>query len=626
MAYDFIENYGLIGDCHGCALVSKSGGIRWLTFRRFDAQPLLWAMLDDEKGAALSVKLPAAFTWSSHYQENTNILITEAISSETIIRFTDFMPVGRSPQSTTHDYTSLEALHGLVRKIELFGEDTELRVLQCKNPWPGSSAKLYVQTGAEDGFQEQTEDSFTISLKAERPYFIVLSEDYFLRLSRQQLERLQEVTENFWREWIDYCQYTGENRELIVRSALTLKMLIHAQSGAIIAAPTTSLPEKLRGERNWDYRYSWLRDSAFTLYALGYLGFSGEADKYADFIRRLILKSPRDQLRVLYNLDGESNIPEVEIPIKGYQGSTPVRVGNGAHDQVQLDTYGEFLDWAYLHRALGGKLDDVFLEKIRETAEYVKANWKCKDRGIWEVRSEPEDFTYSKVMCWVALDRAGSLLGNLELYGGTKSEIEEYINSNCIENGLLKRSAQSSELDASLLLLKTVGYPIPEHIYRATVYAIAKELGKGPFIKRYLSHDGLKDVEGHFLICSFWMVNAYLFLGEDVKATVVFNELLKCVSELGLLSEEVDVDTFHFLGNYPQALTHLAQIETASYFDLYSRGGKEALEGCHGDRVRKLHKTLHGPKAVIDFIIHTRNFKKLVPSNQSILRWSQESP
>lgn len=621
MAYEFIEHYGLIGDCHGCALVSKRGGVHWLTLRRFDANPILWALLDDKIGAALDVELSPEFTWSSHYQRNTNILITEAISSETIIRFTDYMPVGRLPGSSTHDYTRLEALHGLVRKIELFGREERLTVKTNKNLWPGSCENLYVQIGSDNDFHLPCSDSFVLSMKEGTPQFIILSDDYFRKLSRVQLVRLQEVTESFWSEWSGYCQYQGENRDLIVRSALTLKMLIHAKSGAIIAAPTTSLPEKLQGERNWDYRYSWIRDSVFTLYALGYLGYSGEADSYADFIRRLIIKSPHDPLRVLYNLEGESNITEIEIPIKGYKNSSPVRVGNGAHDQLQLDTFGEFIDWAYLHQALGGKLDDFLLRKIRETAEHVKENWLCKDQGIWEVRSDPEDFTYSKVMCWVALDRAGSLLGDLELYQKTKSEIEEFIQKNCIENGRLKRSAQSSELDASLLLLKPVGYPVSEEIYRATVDAIATELGEGPFVKRYESGDGLKENEGHFLICSFWMVNAYLFIGEYEKAKVYFKELLKCVSKLGLLSEEVDANSLHFLGNFPQALTHLGLIETASYFDLYSRGGKDALKGCHGDRVRKLHKTLHGPKAVLDFVVRTGNFKKLIPSKQSVLRW-----
>lgn len=618
MSYEPIENYGIIGDCHGCALISSKGSIDWLTFERFDSSPLLWRILDDTQGSSIGIELPPGFIWNRGYRKDTNILETTASNHETQIKITDYMPVGRKSKSTTHDYTNLKALHALVRKIQVVGKSVRVKITKPFNCWPDSQSTLVFLEG-EERLTLREESSFDLILVEGSCHYQVISHDNIPQLSIKRLQELENITNSFWSEWISYCQFTGNLKYIIDRSALTLKMLIHAPTGAIMAAPTTSLPEKIGGQRNWDYRYSWIRDSVFTLYALGYLGYSGEADCYAEFIRRIIKNNPHEQLKILYNVDGESEVPEKELPsLKGYLNSRPVRIGNGAHDQIQLDTYGEFIDWAYLHKVLGGDLDSLLLKKIEGTADFIVLNWKNKDRGIWEVRSASEDFTYSKVMCWVTLDRASSLLGDLAKYADTKKEIEYYIQKNCIENGLLKRSAQDTSLDASLLLLKTVGFPIQEDVYRNTVFAIVKNLGNGPFIKRYQAQDGLNENEGEFLICSLWAVNAYLFIGELSNAKDLFKDIIAKMNDLGLMSEEIDSSTGQFLGNYPQALSHLALVETASYFELFETRGKDSLVGCHGDRVRKLHKTLHGPKAVWDFIIKTKNFRKLFPSNKSI--------
>jgi GH15 family glucan-1,4-alpha-glucosidase len=620
MGNNYIEDYALIGDCHGCALVSKQGSVDWLTLERFDNDPLLWKILDDEKGAYLKLEIKGQWQWSRRYLAGTNILLTEALNVEKVIRIYDFMPVGRHKGSNIHEYTDLTALHALVRIIEVEGSPVEINIYQDRSVWPASPQRLFTYIGHEN-LSESDQDNYKYKLTQDTPLYVVISKKPFVSIGSYQLRQLFAVTHSFWNEWIEYSKYKGQYEELIRRSALTLKLLMHSPTGAIMAAATTSLPESIGGERNWDYRYCWPRDATFTLYALAYLGYSGEADRFCEYFDSIIYRTP-GPIGVLYGLDGASETPERIIKgVRGYMGSSPVRVGNDAYKQRQLDIFGEFADWAYLHKQLGGQLSEALLNKIEETAELVKEVWKEKDHGLWEVRGELEDFTYSKVMCWVALDRAESLLESPGKYQSAKRQIEIFLEENCIFEGRLKKSVQNPELDASLLLVKIVGYPIDENVYDNTVTAIMAELSDGTFIKRYNCDDGLTGQEGEFLACSFWGVNAYLFLGKEEEAKKMFEKITTCFNDVGLLSEEIDTSSLNFLGNFPQALSHLAFIETASYFELYAKGGREALQGCHGDRVRNLHTTLHGPRAVWDFIIKEKNFKKLFPSRSSILEW-----
>nr|MBA2404994.1 hypothetical protein [Bdellovibrionales bacterium] len=274
MSYEPIENYGIIGDCHGCALISSKGNIDWLTFERFDSDPLLWSILDDTQGSSIGLDFPPDFFWKRSYRKDTNILETTASNHETQIKITDYMPVGRKFKSTTHDYTKLKALHALVRKIQVVGKSVRVKITKRFNSWPDSQSTLVFLEGKERlSFRE--ESSFDLFLVEGSCHYLVISQDNIPQLSIKQLQDLEKITNSFWSEWISYSQYTGNLKGIIDRSALTLKMLIHAPTGAIMAAPTTSLPENFGGQRNWDYRYSWIRDSVFTLYALGYLGYSG---------------------------------------------------------------------------------------------------------------------------------------------------------------------------------------------------------------------------------------------------------------------------------------------------------------------------------------------------------------
>lgn len=622
MSFRPIQDYGVVGDCHGSALISREARVDWLVLRRFDNPPALWALLD-QKGGSLGFRIPEDMSWfCRQYEKGTNILVTEARGKNSRLMVTDFMPVGRVPGSKTHEYTQLDAFHGLVRKIEVTGEKIRIGIDAQTALWPGNEMIASVYGGSEE-LSLLRESQADVELTPENPYYVVISHKSLTNLPPKRIEEMLSVTRHFWKEWIEYSEYRGPHRRVINRSALALKLLTFAPTGAIVAAPTTSLPEKIGGERNWDYRYSWLRDSTFTLYSLAYLGYSGEADRYGDYMQMVARPGDRKTLKVLYRIDGGSFNPEVIHPeVSGYRESSPVRTGNDAFAQIQLDTYGEFLDWAHLHLKIGGRFHDDLIREIRETAEFVAKNWTRKDRGIWEVRSEEEDFTFSKVMCWVALDRAESILGPREDFSQEKVKIEAFIRDHCMVEGRLTRSAQSRGLDASLLLVKSLGYPLEEGVHLRTTRAVQEHLANGPFVRRYLCHDGVRGNEGHFLICSFWLVNALLMAGEIEEGREIFDRLLECPNDLGLLSEEYDAATGEFLGNFPQALTHLGLIETASYFELYEKGGKEALLGCHADRVGRLHKTLHGPRAVMDFVLSTRNAKKLIPSTKSILRHS----
>lgn len=621
-----IKNFGLIGDGHGCGLISREGEVSWLTFRRFDAPPACWSLLDDIKGGSLQIKLPHDFSWSQRYLENTNILVTEARNSKSVLFIYDFMPVGRRRGSGTYEYTRLDSPHALFRILNVEGSPLDVEILFNKTQMDPENplSKIYL-SGGKNEISEISHDE-KIQLKPGEDYGIILSDVPNPFIDIREIKKSFFITRSFWKEWLEFSLYRGPHKDIIERSALTLKLLIHSHSGAILAAPTTSLPECIGGVRNWDYRYCWIRDATFTLYALSYLGYSGEADAFADFISK-ICENSSGPLKVLYDSNGGSQLPERELPgVHGFRGSRPVRVGNEAAAQTQLDTHGEFLDWAHLHLSLGGKLSDSVYRKIRFTSDWVSRHWKDKDRGIWEIRSAEEDHTYSKIMCWVALDRAEKILRDPSLYFQEKCEIEIFVKSRCVVEGRLVRSPQNRGLDASLLLTMAVGFPISEEVYEKTVNAIMEKLFHFPFVKRYEGEDGINEGEGDFLVCSFWLINALLYLDRADEAERIFSALLEKLSPLGLLSEEYDRETESFLGNFPQALSHLALIETASYFEVYKKKGRAALWGSHADRALRMNSTLHGPQAVYNFVVRTGKFHKLLPSRSSVFDWTGFTP
>jgi GH15 family glucan-1,4-alpha-glucosidase len=379
-------------------------------------------------------------------------------------------------------------------------------------------------------------------------------------------------TTAYWRRWAADRRYDGPWREAVIRSALALKLLFHAPSGAIAAAATASLPEEIGGERNWDYRFCWVRDSAFTLQALVQLGCPREGEAFFWWLLHASqLSKPR--LQVLYRLNGGERAPEHSLRLDGYRGSRPVRVGNAAATQTQLDIYGGLLETAFTYVQAGGRLDRDTGRRLAGIADLVCRTWRQPDSGIWEVRSEPAHFTQSKMMCWVALDRALRLaeIGHVPArhaaeWRQERLAIRDFIEIRCWSErlGSYTRSAGSDELDASLLLGILFGYDAPDSgRLRATVDAVRRDLGRGPLLARYSGEDGLRGSEGAFLCCSFWLADALARIDRVDEAGELMEQLIALAGDVGLYAEEIDPDTGELLGNLPQGLVHLALINAA---------------------------------------------------------------
>ncbi len=390
--------------------------------------------------------------------------------------------------------------------------------------------------------------------------------------TRGELDERYAHTLAHWRTWSQSRTYDGLWREAVLRSALALKLLVYAPSGAVAAAATTSLPEQLGGERNWDYRFCWIRDAGFTLNALQHLGCAPEARAYFWWlVQATQLTHPR--LQPLYRLDGGARLVERNLPLTGYRGSRPVRVGNAAAGQLQLDSYGELLQSAWIHARTAG-LDPEIGRRMSETADLVCELWREPDAGIWEVRSAPEHFTHSTMMCWVALDRAAQLADRglvpvrhrdrwLEQAQACRAFVEERCWSEA--QHAYARFAGSDELDASILLGLLAGYGDPmSSRWRGTVEAVRRELAHGPYVCRYTGEDGLNGAEGAFLSCSFWLVEALARTGRVGDGTALMDQLVLLANDVGIYAEEVDPNTGAFLGNLPQGLSHLALISAAT--------------------------------------------------------------
>jgi len=542
------------------------------------------ALLDSARGGRFELQPAVPFATERSYVPDTNVLETTFVTDRGRVRVTDAMtlPAGLAPGREL--VRRIEGLSGRVPMrwavMPRFGYGMRRVRLGRRNGVPvasaGRDAMAICSSGAGEPEASDGRVGATFEAAAGARAQITLSiahQEPLVFPSRHESDARLDHTIAFWQRWAGARTYDGPWREAVIRSALALKLLVFAPSGAIAAAATTSLPEQVGGERNWDYRFSWVRDSAFTLDALLSLGCAPEAEAFFWWLMHASqLTHPR--LQVLYRLGGRASAPERVLDLDGYCGSRPVRVGNGAVRQTQLDIYGDLLQTAWLYARAGHDLDPDIGRRLAEIADLVCAIWRRPDSGIWEVRSEPVHFIHSKMMCWVALDRGAKLARSghvpdrsLRVWEREAEAMREFIETHgwSEARGSYVRFAGASELDASLLAAVLLDYPEgAEQRLRATMRAIQEELADGALLYRYSGDDGLGGSEGFFITCSFWLVDALARLGQVEEAVEAMEALLAFGNDVGLYAEEVEPGTGRFLGNFPQGLVHLALINAAS--------------------------------------------------------------
>lgn len=583
--YAPIEDYAAIGDGRTVALVARDGAIDWLCLPDLDSASVFAALLDAKNGGSFQLHPEQAFTVQRRYLPDTNVLETTFHTAEGVVRVTDalLLPGGElAPgRELARRVEGLSGRVGLVWRVEpRFGYATSPTRIELRSGIPvatsGAHAAAICSWGT--GQPHLTKDAVEGSVEVEAGSTALITlctahQEPLVFPARDEVERRLAATEAFWRRWARNRTYQGPWQQAVVRSALALKLLFFAPSGAVAAAATSSLPECIGGERNWDYRYSWVRDAAFTVDALQRLGCLEEADSYFWWLLHASqLTHPR--LQVLYRLDGGAHSPERSLPFDGYRHSRPVRIGNAAADQVQLDIYGELLQTAWLRVRAGARLDSETARRLADHADLVCHIWDQPDSGIFEVRSEPVHFTHSKLLCWVALDRAIKLAHAGQLPSTNQPHWQEqaaviraFIDNHCWspDLGSYVRHAGSQELGAGVLFAALLGYDEPSSPrLHATIDTLRRKLGHGPLLFRYSGEDGLRGEEGAFLPASFWLVGALARTGHLDEATVLMDQLVGLANDVGLYAEEIDPATGTFLGNFPQALVHLALINAAS--------------------------------------------------------------
>jgi GH15 family glucan-1,4-alpha-glucosidase len=583
--YAPIREYAAIGDGRTVALVASDGSIDWLCLPNMDSPSVLGALLDSERGGRFALAPATPFESERRYLPGTNVLETTFRTAAGTARVTDALAVpGRGLEPQRELVRRVEGLAGVVPLAWTvaprfdYGARPGRLGLRSGVPALDSGAHALAVRAWEAGSPEFADGEVRgrFELRAGDRALLVLSaasQEPLVLSGRDEAEARLEETGAVWRRWVDARGYDGPWREAVLRSALALKLLVFAPSGAIAAAPTTSLPEAIGGERNWDYRFAWIRDSVFTLEALLDLGCAAEAKSFFWWLMHAAQRT-RPRMQVLYQLDGGERAPERHLPLAGYRGSRPVRIGNGAVDQSQLDIYGVLLQTAWLYVERGSSLDSDAGRRLAETADFVCEIWRQPDHGLWEVRSEPRHFTQSKMMCWVALDRGCRLAAAGHIPGKRAArwrreadEIRAFVEEHCFstEKRTYVRAAGSEELDAGLLLASVVGYCRgEEERMQGTIDAVRLELGDGPFVVRYRGEDGVGGPEGCFLACSFWLAEALARAGRRDEAAELMEELLAVANDVGLYSEELEPKTGDFLGNFPQGLTHLGLVTAAA--------------------------------------------------------------
>ena len=605
MSYKPIEEYGIIGDLHTVALVGTDGSIDWCCLPNFDSPSLFGAILDDQKGGYFKVSGVGQGINRQLYHPETNVLMTYFCSEEGVALLEDFMPVGGWPgrDGRPHKPVIIRRVTGVRgtkrMRLECFpGFDyarSKHRVVRADGGVVFESSdgeRLGLSLPVDDYEVYKERVILEIDLSAGESFCVVLGrmseeESGPKTLNDEDARRLLDDTIHYWRRWLSRCTYRGRWREMVNRSVLTLKLLTFAPTGAIVAAPTCSLPELIGGSRNWDYRYTWLRDAAFTLYGFMRVGLTEEAGQFMHWLEARTAEFTNEgTLQIMYRLDGSRTINEETLDhLDGYRGSRPVRIGNGAYNQLQLDIFGELMDAVYLYNKYGSPISYDLWRQLRKMLDWVAANWRQPDEGIWEVRGGRQQFVFSKLMCWVALDRGLRLAErrsfpvDRNLWLSERDAIYETI----IERGwspqrkAFVQSFDSEVLDAANLLMPLVFFMSPtDPRMLSTIDAVLSDLTSDSLVNRYdvdqAARDGLDEGEGSFSMCTFWLVEALTRAGRLDESRFIFERMLGYSNHVGLYAEEIG-PSGEALGNFPQAFTHLALISAAYNLDRALGGG-----------------------------------------------------
>jgi GH15 family glucan-1,4-alpha-glucosidase len=603
MSFEPIENYGVIGNMRSIALVGVNGSIDFLCYPNFDSPTVFAALLDDQRGGCFQIQPQLGKGRVRQlYLPDTNILLTRFLADEGVAELTDYMPIG----------TDGEQPNEIIRAVAVIRGEVTFR-MRCQPRFDYARCehavniqdRLAVFSPASDVCppmalystvalrQESSDVTSEFRLRAGESATFVFGG---VRAQGEQpemefVEQRFHETARFWKTWIGKSKYKGRWREMVNRSALMLKLLISREHGSLIAAPTFSLPEQIGGVRNWDYRFTWLRDATFTLYALIRLGFVEETEGFIAWLKdRLIDDAERGPLQVLYGIDGRQQLDELTLDhLRGYEHSRPVRIGNAAYQQLQLDIYGEMMDSIYLANKYGDPISYAGWQGVQRILEWLAKNWQRPDEGIWEVRGGAREFLHSRLMCWVAFDRAlrlaqkRSLSGPLDAWQHTRDAIRQDIFANFWDDELQSfvQSKGTKDLDASVLLMPLMRFISPvDPMWRSTMKAIEARLVEDTLVRRYeveRTHvDGIPGVEGSFTACSFWYIECLARAGELERAQLLFEKLLGYTNHLGLYSEQIGPSGQH-LGNFPQAFTHLALISTATFLDRVLSGKDDSV-------------------------------------------------
>jgi GH15 family glucan-1,4-alpha-glucosidase len=582
-----IEDYGMIGDLQTAALVSRHGSIDWLCLPRFDSAACFAALLGDEENGHWTIQPAGEITRATRrYRDDTLILETELETAEGAIRLIDFMP----PRDEAPDVVRIvEGIRGRV----MVCSDLVLRFDYGRIvPWVRTIDGTLVAVAGPDACALQTPvelvgrdfhtiGEFAVSAGDRVPFVLNWHPSHQAVDGGVDPEAALRETEAFWLAWVETCSHPREWRDATLRSLITLKGLTYAPTGGIVAAATTSLPEEIGGVRNWDYRFCWLRDATLTLLSLLNAGYVEEARAWRDWLLRAIAGDPAD-LQIMYGVAGERRLPEEQLRwLTGYESSVPVRIGNAASGQLQLDVYGEVVDALYQARAAGLPASEDAWRLLQKLLEFLETGWQQPDEGLWEVRGPRRHFTHSKVMAWVAFDRGVRVLergwrdGPIDKWRAMRDAIHREVcrDGYDVDRGAFVQAYGDDRLDASLLMIPLVGFlGAKDPRVVGTVHAIQRELSRDGLVERYRADesnvhvDGLPPGEGVFLPCSFWMSEVLWLMGRREEAVRLFRRLLSLRNDLGLLSEEYDPERKRLVGNFPQAFTHVSLVDTAYQF------------------------------------------------------------